>query len=76
MQHHFVGHVMPVFDDQNEVQHDFFCYLTLFAPASTSCDTNGIVNNIVVFVRSRQLKQGAIYPFWSFDTTDATVNVK
>ena len=44
-------------DDQNEKQHDFFNHLALLTLASPPCDSNGIVNSTIVFIRSRQLKQ-------------------
>ena len=55
-------------DDQNEMSHDFFSHLSL---TSASCDADDIVNNIIVLIRSRQLKQCAIECFWSCDVIDA-----
>ena len=46
-------------DDQNEMQNEIFSYLTLLVLASASCDANGIVNNLTVLIRTRQLKQYA-----------------
>ena len=44
-------------DDHNAIMHDFCSHLTLLALASASCDANGIVNNPIVFITLRQLKQ-------------------
>ena len=54
-------------DDQNEIQHDFFSYLTLLALASEPCDANSIVRSTTVFTRSRQMKQCETKLFWSCD---------
>ena len=61
-------------DDENEIQHDFFGNLTLFALASASCDDNGIVSSTIAFIKSRWLKQCATY-FWSCYAIDASVSV-
>ena len=46
-------------DEQNEMQHDFFCHFTLLALASALCDANGFFNSTIVFIMWRQLKQCA-----------------
>ena len=48
-----------IWDHWNEMQYDFFSYLTLLAMETASCDVNGNT----VFIRSRKLKQCAKYLF-------------
>ena len=66
--HHMAWMASPIIllyllvqDDWNEIQHVFFCHLTLLALASESesCDVSGIVNSTIVFIQSRQLEQCA-----------------
>ena len=50
-------------DNQNEAQHDIFGHMMPLAPVS--CDAGGIINGTIAFLRSRLLKLGATWPFWS-----------
>ena len=56
-------------DDQNEV-HYFFGHVTPLVLASAPDNSNGIVNDTIAFLRSRCLKWGATWCFWSSDATD------
>ena len=58
-------------DDQNEVWHDC-CSLTLML---VSCYTNSVVSGTIAFLRSRQLKWGVTWLFWSCDTSGAGIGL-
>ena len=54
---HFLGQ-----DEGNEVQHDFFGYVAPLTHVLTSCHASGsIVSGTIVFVRTKQMKQGALW---------------
>ena len=46
---HFFGK-----DDRNVVQHELFSHVIPLVPVSVSHDKEGIINDIIIFVRSRQ----------------------
>ena len=52
-------------DDWNEVQNDFSGHVMPLAPIVASHDGLSIVKGTTTFLRSRQLKWGAIWLFWS-----------
>ena len=46
-------------ENENEVQHDIFGYVTPLESFLASCDADSVVNGTIAFCRSRQLKGSA-----------------
>ena len=50
---HSIGH-----NNQNEGKHDLFSHLIPLTPALLSCEAKYISNDVILFNRQKQLKQG------------------
>ena len=60
--YHFLGQ-----NDPNEVQHEYFRQVTTLIQALSSCDANGVINDTIIFLRSRWLNKDATWLFWACD---------
>ena len=70
-------HCMLAQDNWNKMLHHLFGHVMPLPLALTSCDTDGILNSIIAFIRSWWLKCGATWLFWSYQTigsNNGTVN--